>query len=110
MSRPSTKYYSAAVPHPSIHGAFLGSYALPGEPAQWIMERGQQKVFGTAEDAELTGYRILMGRMNSARGPQSFVTRNNPRNGTPRRRTLSVSPGEPSIDEVFRKWKEPQDS
>jgi hypothetical protein len=110
MAKTTTKYFSASVPHSEIPGAFLGSFGLPGKPTEWVVDRGQRKVFGTAEDAELAGYRIIMMHLNGARDTQSFVSKRRSTDDRPRRRTLSLRPGEPSIDEVFKKWTTPQDS
>lgn len=101
MARPNTKYFAAAAPHAEIPGAYLGSFGLPGEVTQWVMERGQQKVFGVAEDAELAGYRILMSRLNGARNTQTFVPRRSVVGTNSRKQLLQSKSDGPTVESVF---------
>ena len=61
----SGRYFSKSVPHKEIPRAFYGCFGLPGEPGQWILDSaGRRRVFVSADEAELTGYRILIAKLN----------------------------------------------
>lgn len=72
MSKVSKSYYSAAIGHREAPGVFMASFAVPGEPAQWVTEGGRQKLFTTSDEAELAGFRVLAAKLNRALNSQEF--------------------------------------
>lgn len=76
MAKNSSKYYSVAVSHPELPGAYLSSFAIPGSPPEWIMEGRSQKIFTSPESAEIAGFRAMMARMNLSSQAQNFIMRN----------------------------------
>jgi len=78
MSKPAKSFYSTAIGHRDIPGAYLGSYAIPGEPPQWVTQGGQVRIFtgpNAKTEAELAGFKVLVSKLNRAHDVQEFVAR-----------------------------------
>lgn len=102
--KPAKSFYSAAISHHDAPNQYLGSFAMPGEEPQWVMENGRVKVFSEPELAELAGFRILAARLNRASDVQEFVAMRNARNN---HRVLTSPPkmqkAYAQAESVFRK-------
>lgn len=102
--KPSRSFFASAVSHRDAPDQYLGSFAMPGEEPQWVMENGRVKVFGEPELAELAGFRILAARLNRAKDVQEFISMRNTRNN---HRVLTSPPhvqrAHAQAESVFRK-------
>lgn len=76
MAKHASKFYSVAVNHPELPGAYLASFAMPGHAPEWVMDGRVQKIFITPESAEIAGFRAMMARMNFASQAQNFSMKN----------------------------------
>ncbi|MGJ4953171.1 hypothetical protein [Bradyrhizobium sp. HKCCYLS20291] len=73
MTKGSQYYYSTAVEHREMPGCYMGSFASPGEAALWVTgPDAKPKVFTSAMEAELAGFRVMASRLNRARDTQRF--------------------------------------
>jgi hypothetical protein len=76
VSKPAKSFYSAAVGHREINGIYLATFAMRGDPPQWVAdESGAPKHFKSAQEAELAGFRVMAAKLNKARDVQSFMTK-----------------------------------
>ncbi|WP_316201033.1 MULTISPECIES: hypothetical protein [unclassified Bradyrhizobium] len=102
MTKVSQSFYSAAVGHHEIDGVYLSSFAIPGDPAQWVTgDDGKPKLFRSAEAAELAGFRVMAAKLNKARDIQSFLTKG--RKQTIKTYHAPERKGEPTAESVFGK-------
>lgn len=83
MTKVASAFYSAAVGHSEIDGIYMASFAVRGDPPQWVTDKDGKspKHFRSADQAELAGFRGMVARLNRSRGVQSFVTKR-PKNKT----------------------------
>ncbi|WP_316207531.1 hypothetical protein [Bradyrhizobium sp. SZCCHNR3118] len=73
MTKVSQSYYSTAVEHRDMPGCYMASFASPGEAALWVTgPDAKPKVFTSAIEAELAGFRVMASRLNRARDTQRF--------------------------------------
>lgn len=75
MSKVSRSFFAAAVAHKEMPGAYMASFAMAGEPPQWITQGGKPQMFDSAIEAELAGMRILLKKLNNAYHVQEFKSR-----------------------------------
>lgn len=53
------------VSHPTIPSAYLCSFTLAGSPPEWVLDaKMSRRVFADPVQAEVCGYRELIGRIN----------------------------------------------
>lgn len=82
MTKLATAFYSTAVGHKEMDGLYLATFGIPGEPALWVHDTdGKPKIFRSAGEAELAGFRVMMTRLNRARAVQSFEMKGYSRKG-----------------------------
>jgi hypothetical protein len=106
MTKVSQSFYSTAIEHKEVSGCFMASFATPGETAMWVHDSntGKPKLFRTAVEAELAGFRVMASRLNRARDVQTFQTKGYKEKGGIRSfRTEDSRNTEPTVERVFGK-------
>lgn len=106
MTKVAQSYYSTAVPHREVPFCFLGSFAIPGEPAMWVHDTdGKPKVFTSAVEAEVAGFRVMMTKLNRARAVQSFEMKGYRRQGGIKVFRSAEKPERHTVESVFGRKK-----
>jgi hypothetical protein len=105
VTKVATAFYSAAVGHREINGIYMASFAIPGDPPQWVTDTDGKspKHFRSAMEAELAGFRVMAAKLNRSRDVQSFMTKR-PKNKTIQ--TYHAPPEQkvgPTVESVFGK-------
>lgn len=114
MTKVANAYYSSAVEHSGISGLFHATFGIPGHPPQWVNgPDGKPKLFRARDEAILSGFKVMVARLNRARQEQDFLVKKggSPRSdvvkgGTHKNRITSwSSPPEkgPTVESVFGK-------
>jgi hypothetical protein len=105
VTKVSNSYYSAAVGHREINGIYLASFAVPGDPAQWVTDTDGKtpKHFRSADEAELAGFRVMAAKLNRARQTQSFEMKGYKRKGGIRMFRQEEKPEQHTVESVFGK-------
>ncbi|WP_439357962.1 hypothetical protein [Bradyrhizobium sp. DASA03007] len=102
MTKIANSYYSAVVSHQEMPGIYMSTFAVPGDPPQWVLdEKGRPKYFRSSDEAELAGFRLMAAKLNRARQEQEFRVKGR-RNKHTRVWTAPPEDG-PTIDTVFGK-------
>jgi len=101
MTKVSNSYYSAVVGHEEMPGIYMSTFAVPGDPPQWVLdEKGRPKYFKSSDEAELAGFRLMAAKLNRARHEQEFRVKGNRKT---RVWTAPIDAREPTVDQVFGK-------
>ncbi len=99
----SKSFYSTAIPHREVPWAYLATFAIPGESAQWVLENGSPKQFRSAMEAELAGFRVMMAKLNKTRDVQGFLTKRHNTIRTFHAPEDKHRVSEPTVESVFGK-------
>lgn len=102
MTKVAQSYYSTAVQHREVPGCYLGSFAIPGEPAMWVHDTdGKPKIFRSEVEAEVAGFRVMMTKLNRARAVQSFEMKGYKRKGGIKVFRSAEKPEQHTVESVF---------
>lgn len=108
MVKPATAYYVAAIPHKQVPGIFQASFGMPGDAPAWVLGHdGRPDVFTNALEAELAGYRVLISKLNKARGVQEVHVKGSGKHQIRSYRAPEGNSHQAEIDAVFGKKKQP---
>jgi hypothetical protein len=106
MPKPSQAFYSTAIEHKEMPGCYMASFATPGEAPLWVNgPDGKAKLFRSAMEAELAGFRVMASKLNKSRDVQSFMTRRDRRQGIKTHHAPDHWNREPTVQSVFGKKK-----
>jgi hypothetical protein len=97
-AKPATAFYATSIEHKDLSGHFMGSFAIPGLPPQWVTKPdGQPRHFRTAVEAELAAFRVLLSKLNRARDEQRFQTKRDAKREKAKNQIVSYHAPEPSV-------------
>jgi hypothetical protein len=104
MTKVANAYYSTAVGHKEIDGLYQATFGIPGEPPVWVKDtNGKPKVFRTADEAALAGFRAMATKLNRSRQEQDFQVKGYKTKGGIKVFRSAERADEPTIDKVFGK-------
>jgi hypothetical protein len=102
MTRVSQAFYSTAIEHKEVPGWYLASFATPGEAPLWVNgPDGKAKLFRSAIEAELAGFRVMASKLNKSRDVQSFMTGRDRRQSIKGYHAPDHENREPTVQSVF---------
>jgi hypothetical protein len=104
MTKVASAYYSTAVGHKEIDGLYQATFGIPGEAPMWVIDTyGKPKVFRTADEAVLAGFKVMVSKLNRARQEQSFGVKGGARKNTIKSWSAEQKTNEPTVATVFGK-------